>query len=329
MADRGKLIALMRALFFDGQPAIQDLPRPEPGPGEVLVRVHLAGVCRTDLEVLKGYHGFKGVMGHEFVGEVAGPEDSAWLGRRMVGEINIGCGICDLCRRGLARHCRVRRVLGIKDHNGAFAEYLTLPAANLHAVPPEVPDVLAVFTEPLAAALRVLEVAPVPPATRVLVVGDGPLGLQVSWVMAASGLDVHLAGRHPEHLALARPRGIATFLAADLPAGDYDLVVDASGSPSGLDLALTRVRPRGTVVLKSTYAGRYPLDPAVLVVPEVSLVGCRCGPFADALALLRDGRVDPRPLIARTFPLSCGLEALAWAQRHGVLKVLVDCREGE
>ena len=317
----------MLALYFDGQPAIKDLPRPAPGEGEVLVRVHLAGICRTDLEVLKGYHGFKGIMGHEFVGEVAAPEDSPWLGQRVVGEINLGCGTCDLCRRGLAGHCRQRRVLGLKDHDGAFAPYLTLPSANLHAVPLEVPDVLAVFTEPLAAALRVLETVPVSPSARVLVVGDGSLGLQISWVLALSGAEVHLAGHHPEHLALARPRGVATYLAADLPAGDYDIVVEASGSPSGLELALTRVRPRGTVVIKSTYAGRYPLDPAVLVVPEVSLVGCRCGPFAGALRLLRDGRIDPRPLIARTFPLSRGLEALAWAQRPGVLKVLVDCRE--
>ena len=291
--------------------------------------MHLAGICGTDLQVLRGYHGFAGIMGHEFVGQVAAPEDSPWLGQRVVGEINLGCGACDLCRRGLAGHCRQRRVLGLKDRDGAFAHYLTLPAANLHAVPSEVPDVLAVFTEPLAAALRVLETVPVSPAARVLVVGDGPLGLQVSWVMALSGADVHLAGHHPENLALARPRGVEAFLAADLPAGDYDLVVEASGSPTGLELGLTRVRPRGTVVMKSTYAGRYPLDPAVLVVPEVSLVGCRCGPFAGALRLLRDGRVDPRPLIDRTFPLALGLEALAWAQRPGVLKVLLDCREAD
>ena len=317
----------MLALYFDGQPAVKELPRPEPGEGEVLVRVHLAGICRTDLEVLKGYHGFKGIMGHEFMGEVAAPKDSPWLGQRVVGEINLGCGACDLCRRGLARHCRQRRVLGLKDHDGAFAPYLTLPAANLHAVPAAVPDVSAVFTEPLAAALRVTEVAPVSPSARVLVVGDGPLGLQVSWVLALSGAAVHLAGHHPEHLALARPRGVETFLAAELPPGDYDIVVEASGSPTGLELALRRVRPLGTVVVKSTYAGRYPLDPAALVVPEVRLVGCRCGPFPGALRLLQDGRVDPRPLIDRTFPLARGLEALAWAQRPGVLKVLIDCRE--
>jgi threonine dehydrogenase-like Zn-dependent dehydrogenase len=318
----------MLALYFDGKPAIKEVPRPEPGPGEVLIRVLLAGICGTDLQVLRGYHGFQGVMGHEFVGEVAAPEDSPWLGRRVAGEITVGCGVCDLCRRGLAGHCPQRRVLGLKDRDGAFAHYLTLPAANLHAVDPEIPDIFAVFTEPLAAALRVLEAAPVSPSARVLVVGDGPLGLQISWVLALSGADVTLAGHHPEHLALARPRGVAAFLSAELPAGDYDIVVEASGSPSGLQLALARVRPRGTVVLKSTYVGDYPLAPAVLVVPEVSLVGCRCGPFAGALRLLRDGRIDPRPLVHRTFPLARGLEALAWAQRPGVLKVLIDSREG-
>jgi threonine dehydrogenase-like Zn-dependent dehydrogenase len=318
----------MLALYFDGKPAIKEVPRPEPGPGEVLIRVLLAGICGTDLQVLRGYHGFQGVMGHEFVGEVAAPEDSPWLGQRVAGEITVGCGGCDLCRRGLAGHCRQRQVLGLKDRDGAFAHYLTLPVANLHTVDPEIPDIFAVFTEPLAAALRVMEVAPVSPSARVLVVGDGPLGLQISWVLALSGADVTLAGHHPEHLALARPRGVAAFLSAELPAGDYDIVVEASGSPSGLQLALARVRPRGTVVLKSTYVGDYPLDPALLVVPEVSLIGCRCGPFAGALRLLRDGRIDPRPLVHRTFPLARGLEALAWAQRPGVLKVLLDCREG-
>jgi len=315
----------MLALYFDGAPVIKDLPRPAPGEGEVLVRVHLAGLCGTDLQVLRGYHHFQGVMGHEFVGQVAGPEDSPWLGQRVVGKINIGCGACDLCRRGLTRHCRQRRVLGLKDKDGAFAHYLTLPVANLHAVPPEVPDLLAVFTEPLAAALRVLQTAPVSPEDRVLVIGDGPLGLLVAWVLALSGAEVHLAGHHPEHLALARPQGVAPFLSADLPPGVYDLVVEASGSPSGLELALNRIRPQGTVVLKSTYVGRYPLDPAALVVPEVRLVGSRCGPFPGALRLLKEGRVDPRPLIERTFPLARGLEALAWAQRPGVLKVLLDC----
>jgi threonine dehydrogenase-like Zn-dependent dehydrogenase len=316
----------MLAIYFDGKVAIKEQPRPQPGDGEVLVRVLMAGICGTDLQVLRGYHDFAGIMGHEFVGEVAGPEGSPWLGQRVVGEINIGCGNCDLCRRGLARHCRQRRVLGLKDQDGAFASYLTLPAANLHAAPPGVSDEMAVFTEPLAAALRVQETTPVTPEARVLVVGDGCLGLLSAWALALTGAEVHLAGHHPEHLELARPQGVATYLADNLPAGDYGIVVEASGSPTGLELALARVRPLGAVVLKSTYVGRFPLDPAALVVPEVRLLGSRCGPFPDALRLLQEGQVNPKPLIDRTFPLSQGLEALAWAQRPGVLKVLLDCR---
>lgn len=317
----------MLALYVDGKVELKEVPQPVPGEGEVLIRVRLAGICRTDLEVLKGYHGFTGVMGHEFVGEVAAPAHSPWLGQRVVGEINIACGVCDRCRRGLGRHCLERQVLGLKGRNGAFAHFLSLPAANLHAVPPEVPDEAAVFTEPLAAALRVLEAAAITPDHRILVVGDGALGLQISWVLALTGAEIHLAGHHPEHLSLARPYGVITFLERELPGGDYDVVVEASGSPPGLDLALRRIRPQGTVVLKSTYAGHYPLDPAALVVPEVRLVGCRCGPFPPALRLLRQGRVDPRPLIARTFPLSVGVEAISWARRPGALKVLLDCRE--
>jgi len=319
----------MLALYFDGQPVIKDLPRPEPGTGEVLVRVHLAGICGTDLQILRGYHSFKGVIGHEFVGEVAGPEDSPWLGQRVVGEINIGCGECQLCRRGLARHCRERRVLGIINHDGAFAQYLVIPAANLHPVPSEVPDEAAVFTEPLAAAHRVVETALISSENRILIIGDGSMGLQASWTLALNGAQVTLAGHHQEHLALARPYGVETFLVEDLPAGGYQVVVEASGSPSGLELAHSRVRPLGTVILKSTYVDRYPLDPATIVVPEVHLVGSRCGPFPPALRLLRRGWVDPRTLISQTFPLRQGLQALAWAQMPGMLKVLLDCREGD
>jgi threonine dehydrogenase-like Zn-dependent dehydrogenase len=216
--------------------------------------------------------------------------------------------------------------LGIRNHNGAFAQYLTLPAANLHLVPPEVPDEAAVFTEPLAAALRVAETAPISPEDRILVEGDGYLGLQTAWVLALNGAQVTLAGHHPEHLALAAPYGVTACLEPDLPPGDYQVVVEASGSPGGLRLALSRVRPLGAVILKSTYTDRFPLDPAEVVVPEVRLVGSRCGPFAAALKLLARGGVDHRPLIARTFPLSQAVAALDWARRPGVLKVLLDCR---
>jgi threonine dehydrogenase-like Zn-dependent dehydrogenase len=313
----------MQALYFDSHLELTDRPRPEPGPGEALVQVRLAGVCRTDLEVLRGYHDFRGIPGHEFVGEVVGPADSPLLGQRVVGEINIPCQICPRCRRGLTRHCQNRRVLGLRGLDGAFAEYLTLPAENLHPVPPGLTDEAAIFTEPLAAALAVSEAAPADLGQLVLVVGDGTLGLLISFTLALKGLEVHLAGHYREHLRLAEPYGVAGWLEAELPPGEFDLVVEASGSPGGLTLALTRVRPRGTVVVKSTFAGHLSLDPARLVVPEVRLAGSRCGPFPPALRLLERGWLDPRPLISQVFPLSQGVAALDFARQKGVLKVLL------
>lgn len=316
----------MLALYFDGTLKLTDLPQPEPEPDEVLIRVHLAGICRTDLEVMRGYRSFIGVPGHEFVGRVEGPPGSSWLGRRVVGDISVACGTCDRCRQGLARHCRNRRVLGLKDRPGTFAQYLTLPIANLHAVPDQVPDEAAVFSEPLAAALAAVEVIPRLAESRVLVVGDGPLGLLTSFALALQGAEVHLAGHYPEHLTLAEPYGVRGFLEEDLPGQDYDAVVEASGSPGGLALALARIRPRGTVVLKSTYQGQFPLETATLVVPEVRLAGSRCGPFPAALRLLEQGWIDPRPLIFQKFSLSQGVAAMAQAQQPGALKVLLDCR---
>jgi threonine dehydrogenase-like Zn-dependent dehydrogenase len=313
----------MQALYFDGSLELREVPRPEPGPGEALVRVHLAGVCRTDLEALKGYHDFRGIPGHEFVGEVLAPPHSSLLGQRVVGEINIPCGACPRCRRGLHRHCRERRVLGLLGKDGAFAEYLTLPEENLHPLPPGLPQEVAVFTEPLAAALAVSEAAPATLDQRVLVVGDGTLGLLISFTLAGRGLKTTLVGRYQDHLCLAEHYGVETFLEDELPPGEFDLVAEASGSPSGLTLALNRVRPRGTVVLKSTFVGRFPLDPALLVVSEVRLVGSRCGPFPAALRLLKRGRLDPRPLIHRVFPLAQGVAALDYARQKGVLKVLL------
>ncbi len=316
----------MLSLYFDGTLKLKDLPTPEPAPGEVLIRVHLAGICRTDLEAMRGYRAFAGIPGHEFVGVVAGPPDSPWLNRRVVGEINLACGSCDLCGRGLARHCRSRRVVGLKDRPGVFARFVALPAANLHAVPDNLTDEAAVFTEPLAAALAVTEAVPPLAGSRVLVVGDGPLGLLSSFVLALQGAEVHLAGHYHNHLKLAEPFGVRGFLEKDLDGRDYEVVVEASGSPTGLALALEKVRPQGTVVLKSTYKGQFPLETASVVVPEIRLLGSRCGPFPAALRLLKGGWIDPRPLISRRFPLSQGVEAVAWAQQPGVLKVLLDCR---
>jgi threonine dehydrogenase-like Zn-dependent dehydrogenase len=317
----------MLALYCgaDRKVSLRELPQPKPGPGEALIRVTLAGVCGTDLQILRGYHDFQGILGHEFVGVVAGPPGSSWLGKRVVGEINVSCGDCDLCRKGLTRHCRTRRVIGIKDRDGAFAPYLTLPEANLLAVPRQVEDEAAVFTEPLAAALAAVDAVPLPRKTPVLVVGDGRLGLLISFALALSEAEVHLVGHHRDHLSLAQPYGVATFLEKDLPPGDYAVVVEASAAAAGLDLALARVRPKGTVIMKSTYAARYPLESANLVVPEVRLIGSRCGPMGPALRLLARGLINHRALIDRRFPLSQGIEALEWAQRPGMLKVLLEC----
>jgi len=313
----------MKALWFDGALKLVEKPIPKPKPGEALVKLRLGGVCRTDLEVLKGYHDFHGILGHEFVGEVVGPPESPLLGQRVVGEISLSCGTCERCRRGLARHCLKRRVLGLKDKDGAFAEYLTLPEENLHPVPSGLPDELAVFTEPLAAALAVEEAAPGGTGERVLVIGDGVLGLLVSFTQALRGRETHLAGHYREHLCLAEAYGVITWLAAELSMTEFDLVVEASGSPSGLELALGLVRPQGTVVLKSTYADRFALRPAQLVVPEVRLVGSRCGPFQAALRLLQRGGLDTRPLISKVFSLTEGPRALKLAGEPGILKVLL------
>uniref|UniRef100_A0A7V4G7P0 Alcohol dehydrogenase n=1 Tax=Desulfobacca acetoxidans TaxID=60893 RepID=A0A7V4G7P0_9BACT len=307
----------------DGDPRLAEVPTPTPAPGEALVQVLLAGICRTDLEVLRGYHGFVGVMGHEFLGRVAGPPDSPLLGRRVVGEINLPCGGCDLCRRGLARHCRGRRVLGLRGKDGAFAEYLTLPENNLHPVPEAVPDEAAVFTEPLAAALAGVEAAGARAGERVLVVGDGTLGLLSAMVLGRRGLKVDMVGHYPDHLQLAAGWGVRAFLEQQAALEEYHAAVEASGSPTGLALALGHLRPRGTVVLKSTFAGTVPLDPALIVVPEVRLVGSRCGEFPPALKLLAEREVDPRPLVSRVFPLAQGPEALEYARQPGVLKVLL------
>jgi threonine dehydrogenase-like Zn-dependent dehydrogenase len=313
----------MQALFFDGTPELRDAPLPVPAPGEALVQVLLAGVCRTDLEVLRGYHAFSGIMGHEFLGRVAGPPGTPLLHRRVVGEINLSCGACDLCRSGLARHCRDRRVLGLRGKDGAFAEYLTLPAAQLHTVPEEVPDEAAVFTEPLAAALAGVEAAGVKAGDRVLVVGDGTLGLLTAMILVRRGVDTHLVGHYPEHLHLAAGLGVRAFLEQEARLKEYHAAVEASGSPTGLALALKHIRPTGTVVLKSTFAGTIPLEPALVVVPEVRLVGSRCGDFPPALKLLTEGQVNPRPLVSRVFPLSQGPRALEYARQPGVLKVLL------
>ncbi|HZQ80171.1 MAG TPA: alcohol dehydrogenase catalytic domain-containing protein [Acidimicrobiia bacterium] len=314
----------MRALHFDGRRlACVETAAPSAGPGEAIVAVRLAGICSTDLQILAGYMGFTGIPGHEFVGEVVeGP--ARRVGRRVVGEINYACGQCATCRRGLGRHCPHRRVMGILGADGAFAEHLALPEANLHAVPDGVTDEAAVFTEPLAAAFSILEQVAVGPGMAVTVLGDGKLGLLCAQVLAATGASVTLVGKHAANLALVASQGVAGVLVADWrPGAAADCVVEATGSAAGLELAMAAVRPRGMLVLKSTVAEPHWLSLAPLVINEVTVVGSRCGLFPPALAALAAGSVAVTPLIDATYPLADGIAALAHAARPGVRKVLL------
>ena len=318
----------MKALRFEnGRLGVADVAVPE-REGEALVRVRVAGVCNTDLEIVRGYAGFEGTLGHEFVGEVERAPGAPELeGRRVVGEINAGCGRCQLCRAGDARHCPARTVLGIVGRDGAFAEYLRLPVANLLPVPDEVPDERAVFTEPLAAACGVTERARIETETRVAVVGDGKLGLLCAQaIRAATGAGVTLVGRHERKLQIVRERGVRALKSDELPASyerAFDVTIEASGSPAGFETALKLLRPRGTLVLKSTFHGTTELTTAPVVVDEISIVGSRCGRFQPALELLRRDAVETDALITDEFPLSEGPRALERAAEPGVLKVLL------
>lgn len=303
-----------------------DLPRPVPPAGWALVQLRLAGICSTDLEMVKGYYPFTGIPGHEFVGqvvEVGSSADHAWVGTRVVGEINFVCGECAACRAGRTSHCERRAVLGIFAANGVFAEYALLPVSNLHAVPDSVSDEQAVFTEPLAASLEILEQGAVHPGDRVLVVGAGRMGLLIAQVLALAGCDLQVVARREGPRRLLAKWGIQTIAPDEVPAKSFDAVVEASGSPDGFDLARTALRPRGTLVLKSTYAGSISINLSSIVVDEVTILGSRCGPFDPALRLLASQRVDPMPLIAGRYSLAQGVDAFEHAAQSGVLKILV------
>ena len=312
------------ALTFDGELKLLDVPPPQPRAGEALIRVRLAGICQTDINITRGYADFHGILGHEFVGEVVSAPAGQWVGLRVVGEINIGCGQCQRCRQGLSHHCAARRVLGLRDKAGCLTEFITLPLANLHPVPTNVPDAFAVFTEPLAAALEILTQTHIGPDSRVLIIGDGKLGLLIALVLRLHGCDLHLVGRHPPKMDLIAARGVHTHPAQDFTAKDFDLVVEATGSPAGWETALAAVRPRGLVVVKSTYHGGLDFNPAALVVPEITVIGSRCGPFPPALRLLSRRLINPKKLISRIYPLAQAREACAYAAQQGMLKVLVE-----
>jgi threonine dehydrogenase-like Zn-dependent dehydrogenase len=315
----------MRALAFDTALAFHPRhPEPPPDAGDTLLRVRRAGICATDLEITRGYMGFAGILGHEFVADVVHCPDATLVGQRVVGEINIVCGRCDLCLSGLSNHCRNRSVLGILHHDGAFADFVRLPRANLHVVPAGIDDDHAVFAEPLAAAFQVLKQIKLDGKKWVTVLGDGRLGLLVAQVLRNAGSPVRLIGKHADKLALCEKWSIRSRPLADIVARhDQDVVVDCTGSSSGLELALSLVRPRGTIVLKTTAAAGKPLNLAPLVVDEINLIGSRCGPFREALRALLEQSVDVVSLIHRRLRLEQGLEAFELAKRPGVLKVLL------
>lgn len=317
----------MKALRYENEKlSVADVAKPGVD-DEALVRVTLSGICNTDLEITRGYAGFQGTIGHEFVGVIEDLPEAGLLarGQRVVGEINAGCGTCDLCRAGDPRHCAQRTVLGIVGRDGAHAEFLKLPVVNLLPVPDEIADERAVFTEPLAAACGILERVQITEHTRAAIIGDGKLGLLCAQVLATTGASVTLVGKHQSKLQIAARRGIETMNVdkAKTRTREFDVVVEASGSPEGFELALDLLRPRGVLVLKSTFHGATESSSARIVVDEISVIGSRCGRFAPALELLRASAVDVESLISEERALADGLRAIARAGEPGVLKVLL------
>lgn len=307
----------------NGKVLVRKRPRPRRPAGYALIRLLYGGICNTDIELQRGYYGFRGTPGHEFVGEVVEADDPHWIGERVVGEINLACGKCAWCARGLGRHCPARTVLGIVEQPGAFREFFTLPERNLRRVPRAIPSEEAVFVEPLAAACEILDQVRIPRGTQVAVLGDGKLGLLASQVLQAHGAEVHQYGRHKEKLRIAEQVGVSTEIAKKLPVAKYQFVVEATGSNKGLRQAVQMTTPRGTVIMKSTVHGLVSIDSAPVIVNEITLVGSRCGRFEPALRLLKTRKVRVDAMISEVLPLQSAPKAFKEAAKTGVLKVLL------
>jgi threonine dehydrogenase-like Zn-dependent dehydrogenase len=314
----------MKALWLENnEVSLRDISTPD-RPKEALIKIRKAGICSTDLELVKGYYPYTGVIGHEFVGEVVEADDASWIGQRVVGEINAVCNQCEQCLNGRPTHCENRTVLGIVNRDGTFAEYTQLPISNLHRVPDTVPDEMAVFTEPLAAALEIQEQVQIKPTDRVLLVGAGRLGQLIAQTLSLTGCDLHVVARHTRQQDLLKARGIRVAAEDAIQPWRWDVVVEATGSPDGFALARKAIRPRGTLVMKSTYKGELSVNFSSMVVDEINIVGSRCGPFEPALRLMESRQVDPTALIADEFNLKDALKAIQRAGEAGVLKVLVE-----
>ena len=315
----------MQAIWLeDQQIRLRDDIRQPNRPTEALIRIRKAGICSTDLELVKGYYPYAGIPGHEFVGEVVNAPDKSWIGRRVVGEINAVCGACEACHNGRPTHCENRTVLGIVNRDGVFAEYTSLPLENLQRVPDSVPDEAAVFTEPLAAALEIQQQMQVKPTDRVLLIGAGRLGQLIAQTLTLTGCDLRVVAHHLYQQQLLSARGICLITEGETQPRKWDIVVEATGSPGGFDLARRAIRPRGTILLKSTYKGDMNVNFSSIVVDEITVLGSRCGPFEPALRLLENHAVNPIVLIAAQYKLREALKAFEHAAQAGVLKVLLE-----
>ena len=314
----------MNALWLENNKiSLRDVPQHR-RPNEALIKIRKAGICSTDLELVKGYYPYTGILGHEFVGEVVEAEDASWIGQRVVGDINVVCNHCEQCLHGRSTHCENRTVLGIVNRDGTFAEFTQLPVTNLHRVPDSVPDEMAVFTEPLAAALEIQQQIQIRPTDRVLVIGAGRLGQLIGQTLTLTGSDLRVVARHAHQQNLLKARGIRIIAEEEIKPWRWDIVVEATGSPSGFSLARQAIRPRGTLVMKSTYKGEMSINFSSLVVDEINIVGSRCGPFEPALRLMESRQVDPTVLITDEFKLAEALKAFERAAEAGVLKVLIE-----
>lgn len=320
----------MKAIVFDKKLKFhKDHPVPEPSENEALIKISMTGICNTDIEITKGYTGFKGVIGHEFVGivEKINGKDRSLLGKRIVGEINCGCGKCEYCKKGLKNHCPDRKVLGIVNKDGAMAEYITLPLENIHIVPDSISDEEAVFIEPLAAAFEITRQVKIGADDKILIMGDGKLGLLISLALHISHQNLILTGRHENKLQIAKDKGIETILFNKLSIKkDYDIVVDATGSAEGFEAALKLVKPRGIIILKSTVAAKKEMNLSTVVVDEITVIGSRCGPFEPALDALSKRLIDVKPLITEIFPFDKAREAFERAISKDALKNIIDFR---